>query len=60
MIECAEICRTAANFMLRNSEHHARICGVCAGVCDRCAEDCERLAVGDEMMQQCAESAGTA
>jgi hypothetical protein len=56
LLDCAEICQTAANFMLRNSEQHARVCAVRAEVCDRCAEDCERLAAGDQMMQQCAQT----
>lgn len=54
LLDCVEICQTAANFMLRNSAMHSRVCAVCAEVCDRCAEDCERLAAGDDMMQQCA------
>ena len=56
LLDCAEICQTAANFMLRNSELHARTCAVCAEVCERCAEDCERLGFEDQMMQQCAET----
>jgi hypothetical protein len=52
----AEICQTATNFMLRNSDLHSRVCAVCAEVCDRCAEDCERLAAGGEMVQQCAQT----
>lgn len=55
LLDCVEICQTAANFMLRNSVLHSRACAVCAEVCDRCAEDCERLAAGDDMMRQCAE-----
>jgi hypothetical protein len=52
--DCAEICQTSANFMLRTSDFHGQVCGVCAEVCERCAEDCERFE-DDEMMQQCAE-----
>jgi hypothetical protein len=55
MADCAEICQTSANFMLRGSEMHHRTCGVCADVCRRCADDCERIDPGDEMMQRCAE-----
>lgn len=54
LLDCAEICQTAANFMLRNSELHGRTCGVCAEVCQRCAEDCERFS-DDRTMQQCAQ-----
>jgi hypothetical protein len=54
LLDCAEICQTSANFMLRHSTLHARTCGVCAEVCERCAEDCERLAQGDAEMLACA------
>jgi len=53
LLDCAEICQTSANFMLRMSDAHAQICGVCADICDQCADDCERF-TDDEMMQQCA------
>lgn len=55
LLDCAEICQTSAYFMLRMSDFHGQICGICAEVCDRCAEDCERFA-DDHMMQQCAEA----
>jgi hypothetical protein len=55
LLDCADICRTSANFMLRGSPFHAMTCGVCAEICDRCAEDCERLDPNDEVMRQCAE-----
>lgn len=49
MLDCAEICQTAMNFMLRNSAQHAAICRACAEVCRACAASCEK--VGD--MQEC-------
>jgi hypothetical protein len=55
LLDCAEICQTSANFMLRGSERHHLTCGVCADICRACAEDCERMGQDDEMMQQCAE-----
>lgn len=55
LLDCAEICQTSANFMLRMSDFHGQVCGVCADVCERCAEDCERFG-DDEVMQQCAEA----
>jgi hypothetical protein len=54
LLDCAQICQTSADFMLRGSDFHARTCGLCAEVCDRCAQDCERLANGDRMMLECA------
>lgn len=55
MQDCAEICQTSANFMLRGSHLHAMTCGVCAEVCEQCAQDCERVG-DDEMMRRCAEA----
>jgi hypothetical protein len=55
LLDCAEICATSANFMLRGSDLHPQVCGVCAAACERCAESCERLASGDELMLRCAE-----
>jgi hypothetical protein len=53
MINCAEICRTAADFMLSNSPLHARICAACAEVCDACAQSCEQVGDMDECVQVC-------
>ncbi|MER9234295.1 four-helix bundle copper-binding protein [Mesorhizobium sp. M0622] len=52
MLACAEICRTAAHFMLLGSAHHKHVCRECAEICDECAADCERI--GD--MQDCVEA----
>lgn len=54
--DCAEICQTNVDFMLRMSEFHPELCGVCADVCTRCAEQCERIGQGDDMMKRCAEA----
>ena len=54
LLDCAEICQTSANFMVRGSDLHAATCRACAEVCERCADDCERMA-DDEMMRRCAE-----
>ncbi len=54
LLDCAEICQTNANFMLRGSDLHAYTCGACAEVCERCAEECERMG-DDEQMRRCAE-----
>lgn len=54
LLDCAEICQTSANFMLRSSTFHARTCGVCAEICDRCAQECEQMG-NDASMNHCAE-----
>jgi hypothetical protein len=55
LLDCAEICQTAANFMTRGSSLHVETCRVCAEVCDRCAQSCEQIAE-DERMRRCAEA----
>lgn len=55
LLDCAEICQTSANFMLRGSELHVEVCGTCAEVCESCAESCDRLADAD-FMKQCADA----
>lgn len=55
LMDCAQICQTSADFMLRISEIHPKTCGICAEVCERCAKACEQLG-DDEMMRKCAEA----
>jgi|SRR5579859_1283369 len=55
LLDCAEICQTSANFMLRGSDLHGRTCSVCAEVCERCAQDCESFG-DDDHMQACAKA----
>ena len=54
LLDCAEICQTSANFMIRGSPFHAVTCGACAELCRACAEACRAFA-GDENMAHCAE-----
>ena len=56
LLDCAEICQTSANFMLRGSHDHHEVCGVCAVICDRCAKSCESLAGQDDLMRRCAQA----
>jgi len=53
MMNCAEMCRTSADFMLSSSNLHARICAACAEVCDACARSCEDIGEMDECVQAC-------
>lgn len=55
LLDCAEICQTSANYMLRNSPLHTQTCAVRAEVCERCAQSCEQFA-DDAMMRHCAET----
>jgi hypothetical protein len=62
LADCADICHTSAEFMMRRSDLHTGVCMVCADVCDRCAHDCdglkddERMAVCAAICRQCAQS----
>lgn len=57
LTDCAQICMTSADFMLRMSDYHPQVCGVCADICEACAKSCESLATGDaeEFMKRCAD-----
>jgi hypothetical protein len=52
LTDCAQICVTSADFMLRESRLHAQVCGVCTDACEACAKSCETMN-DDEMMQAC-------
>jgi hypothetical protein len=54
LLDCAEACQTAANFMLRSSTMHAMTCNTCAEACERCARSCDAFS-DDELMRRCAE-----
>ena|SRR2546421_4545884 len=55
MMDCAEICQTSANFMLRGSMLHPHTCRACAAVCQACADDCDQM--GDDLrMKACADT----
>ncbi|TDR30640.1 four-helix bundle copper-binding protein [Aquamicrobium defluvii] len=53
MMACAEICRTAAHFMLIGTPHHRHICAECAEICAECAQDCERIGDMEECVNAC-------
>lgn len=55
LLDCAEICQTSANIMIRGSDLHGQVCGVCADACRACARSCEAFA-DDAEMQRCAET----
>ena len=55
VLDCAELCQTSANFMLRGSPGHHQVCAVCAEACERCADSCDALAGEDDLMRRCAE-----
>lgn len=58
LTDCAEICQTSANFMLRGSTVHKTVCGACADICDRCAESCDKFS-DDAQLKACAKACRT-
>ncbi len=61
MLNCSEICQTAANFMLSGSPLHSAVCAVCAEVCVACAESCQEIGDMDDcarICRDCAQSCG--
>lgn len=55
LLDCSQLCTTSADFMLRVSRFHGRVCDVCSSVCIRCAESCERVGPTDPKMKACAD-----
>ena len=55
LTDCAQICHTSADFMLRQSPLHAHTCGACAAVCRDCAAECAKMG-DDHLMKQCADA----
>ncbi len=55
LLDCAQICQVSADFMVRGSDLHPRVCSLCADICERCAQDCERVDRNDEQMKACAD-----
>jgi hypothetical protein len=53
LADCAQICQTSADFMIRMSPHHRHVCRECSEICAECAKDCDRLG-DDAMMKECA------
>jgi hypothetical protein len=43
LLDCAEICETATDFMLRRSNLHGYVCGLCAHICKVCGDRCDRV-----------------
>jgi len=57
MMNCAEICRLSADFMLSSSRFHNRTCEVCAEICEACAMDCDSIGDMEECASTCRECA---
>jgi hypothetical protein len=49
LLDCAELCTTTVNVMLRGSARHRRTCELCAEICEACANSCAAVRDDDEM-----------
>ena len=58
LTDCAEVCQTTANSMIRNSSLHDILCQACAEACERCADACAQHA-DDAQMNNCAQTCRT-
>ena len=54
-LECAAICRSAAELMSLGSSHAQKLCAICADICDACAAECEKHS-HMEHCKECAEA----
>lgn len=54
LLDCAQICNTNQDFVLRQSPLLARTCRLCAEVCADCSQQCDLLAYGDVLIERCA------
>jgi hypothetical protein len=56
LLECSDICRTSAAFLMSESNFAHELCGICARVCDACADSCHFVDQMDLDMQSCVEA----
>lgn len=53
LLDCAHMCQTCSDFMLRESDLSHRTCAVCSETCRLCADDCTRVDPDDDVMRHC-------
>ena len=54
VMDCAQMCRTAAGLMSRHSDFVDLVCEACADICSACAAECRRHTT--RHCRQCAEA----
>lgn len=55
LMDCAQMCATTVDYMLRESPFHDRVCRLCTELCKQCGKDCLQVAGGDQLLKQCVE-----
>ncbi len=53
LINCAELCKTSADFMISESPLHSRVCLICAEVCEACAKSCIQVGQMQDCVDEC-------
>ena len=53
LVDCAQLCATTVDYMLRESAFHDRICRLCAELCKQCGMNCLQVAGDDQLVKQC-------
>jgi hypothetical protein len=53
MLDCAQVCATTADFLLRKSQFHTQVAALCADICDTCAADCGQVGQMEESEAAC-------
>jgi hypothetical protein len=61
LLNCAEVCRTCADFIATVSQFHPLMCGTCAQICEACAQMCRRYSTATtrecaDVCERCADS----
>lgn len=55
LMDCAQMCATTVDYMLRESPFHDRVCRLCTELCKQCGKDCLPVAGDDQLLKQCVE-----
>jgi len=56
-MECAALCRSAAELMMIDGKYADALCRLCAEICTACAEECDKHAkMGMEHCRVCAQA----
>jgi hypothetical protein len=53
LVDCADICRMAADYMMRFSEFNVRAADLCCEICRRCQQLCELPSGEDPVVLEC-------
>jgi hypothetical protein len=53
MLDCAEICQTAANFLIRDSDHYLRVCREAAVICEDLSSVCCKITTMKRVLVAC-------